>query len=315
MTKVLHSGDLGDILLFLPTARAIGNVELWIDDRPYTAKILGPRYEVILPLLEAQPYIASVHAGTPTGDFLDASTFRTGGHPFGDRLTDLQARWLKVPISHEPWITASPNRAFAGRVIVHRSPRYQNPFFPWRTVGAHFGDNLLAVGSPQEVKDLETTCGRKLEYLPTANFVELAEAMAGADLFIGNQSSPCALAVGLGIKYVQETCLWTPDCLFPERADAVHCVDGEIPGVAEPWQPEAEVDENVTPPGGWKWTKEEIRGVHSILSYAVRESRMTKQEIIAQNVARLPGYFFRQDRDSLFGSVQKKLLELSQKAA
>ena len=312
MNRVFHSGDLGDLVYAMPIFRALDPCEVWIDDRPWTAKILGPRFEAIKPLLESQPYVASVHAGTPHVTHFDVSTFRDGGHPFGERLSDIQAKWLKVEISHEPWISVGPSKATRGRVVVHRSPRYNNPFFPWAKVAAHYGDALLAVGSPQEVSALSEACGRGIEHLATGNFLELAEAIAGADRFIGNQSSPCAVAVGLGVPYVQETCIWTPDCLFPERRDAVHCIDGGIPGVCLPWEPQPEVNENETPPGGWRWVDLDGRtGASLSLLDAVRCSRLPKGEVIRQNVARLPKHFFRQNPEQLFGGGQKKLLELS----
>ena len=315
MTKILHSGDLGDLVYLLPALRTIGNVELWLDDRPYTARLLGPRFDAIKPLLEAQPYITAVHAGTPDGAFIDASTFRNGGHPFGERLTDLQAAWLKVSISHDPWISVTPDEKFTGRVVVHRSPRYGNPYFPWNKVADFYGERMVAIGGPEEARDLSTTCGKNIEYCSTKNFLELAQMIAGADLFIGNQSSPCAVAVGLGAPYLQETCVWTPDCMFPERSESWHSFDGEIPGIAEPWQPLPEVEENVTPPGGWQWNNGGSSGRHLILGYAVRESQMPKAEVLAQNIARLPNYFFRQSRESIFGAVQNKMLELRARCA
>ena len=311
MNRVFHSGDLGDVLYAMPIFRTLGSCEIWIDDRPWTAKILGPRFEAIKPLLEAQPYVEKVPCGTPHLAHLDVSTFRDGGHPLGERLTDLQARWVKVEISHDPWIFAEPSPETKGRVIVHRSPRYNNPFFPWLKVAAHYGDALLAVGSPREASALSETCGRKIEYLRTEDFLGLAEAIAGADLFVGNQSSPCAVAVGLGGPVVQETCLWTPDCLFPERGNMAHCIDGGIPGVCPPWEPQPEVHENETPPGGWRWENTERKGANLALLDAVRDSRLAKGEVIRQNVERLPKHFFRQNPEQIFGAVQKKLLELS----
>ena len=315
MTRLFHSGDLGDIAYAMPIFRALGPCEVWIDDRPWTAKIVGQRFEIIKPLLEAQAYVSGVQCGTPQSPHLDVSTFRDGGHPFGERLTDLQARWLKVDISHDPWISVDPLEVSAGRVVVHRSPRYANPFFPWRKVAAHYGDALLAVGSPQEASALSESCGRKIEYLPTRDFLQLAGVVAGAELFIGNQSSPCAVAVGLGVPYVQETCLWTPDCLFPERQEAVHCIDGGIPGVCPPWEPQPEVHENETRPGGWRWVGPEGTRSRLTLLEAVRDSQLEKAEVIRQNVERLPGHFFRQNPERIFGGVQKKLLELSKKTA
>ncbi len=66
-----------------------------------------------------------------------------------------------------------------------------------------------------------------VEHLPTENFLQMAEYIAGADLFIGNQSSPMSVALGVGNPIIQETCLEQPDCVFP-RDNVQYVTDGEV---------------------------------------------------------------------------------------
>lgn len=305
--KVLHSGDLGDIIYAMPIFRAIGPCEVWLDDRPWTKKLLGPRAEAMVRLLLSQPYVGEVRFGTPSGEYLDVSTFRSGGIPFGENLTSVQAKWARVPVSTSPWIDVAKSPLSLGRVVVHRSPRYQNPWFRWADIAEYYGDRILAVGSKEEVNELSAVCGRSLEHARTCDFLDLARVIHGADLFIGNQSSPCAVAVGLGGRFIQETCLWVPDCLFPERKESVFCFDGYVPGITDPWEPTLEIDEAVTPPGGWTWPGGSRMGLHS----AVKASGLPKAEIISHTIERVPNFFATSSWESLFSPVKEKLVEIS----
>ena len=57
-------------------------------------------------------------------------------------------------------------------------------------------------------------------YVKTENLLDLAELIAGAQLFIGNQSCPLAIANGLGIPTIQERFLTDANCLF-NREDSL----------------------------------------------------------------------------------------------
>jgi len=61
------------------------------------------------------------------------------------------------------------------------------------------------VGMEHEAYRLMGKCGRDIKYVPTANFLELAQIISGCDVFIGNQSSPFALAEGMKKNRIQET--------------------------------------------------------------------------------------------------------------
>jgi hypothetical protein len=42
-------------------------------------------------------------------------------------------------------------------------------------------------------------------HIPTRNLLEMASLIRGSDLFIGNQSCHCWIAMGLGHRMIQET--------------------------------------------------------------------------------------------------------------
>jgi hypothetical protein len=61
--------------------------------------------------------------------------------------------------------------------------------------------------------------GFNVPYYPVKNFKELADVIAGADLFMGNQSAAYSIAMGLGKSSVLETIKIKPlqnnECYFP----------------------------------------------------------------------------------------------------
>jgi len=153
------------------------------------------------------------------------------------------------------------------------------------------------------------------EYAITQDYLELAKLIAGADLFIGNQSSPMALTIGLGVPFIQETCLWTPDCLYP-RKDGTYCYDGgishfEIP----PFSPPPDVDRNALPPGGWQVISRRSGERVTFKSHRLATRHLkgydrylndeaAAQEVDRQNAVRIPHLVRRDSAFQIFGKVK-----------
>jgi len=282
-----HSGDLGDLILALPICREIGLVRMYVGSRPFTKEFTEDRYLAIKGLLEAQPYIESVILGEPGPVDYDFSTFRSGGMPWGKNIMDIQSDWvLKKTLEYKPWLTAGVDSASKGRVIVHRSPRYRNPSFSWSSVVRKLGGRALSICFPGEHKEMEDACGSKIERLQLRDYLHLAELLNGCDFFVGNQSSPLAVATGLGCKTIQETCLWIPDCIYKGAPiQYVHngscMIDGEL--IKSPTR--EEIQTNTTPPGGWivkcPWSGLVHRGINF---YMVTKSLM-KSANLAKDAA------------------------------
>jgi ADP-heptose:LPS heptosyltransferase len=55
----------------------------------------------------------------------------------------------------------------------------------------------------------------------TETILDLARVIAGAGVFIGNQSAPMAIALGLGKNVIQECWQANPNCLF-RRDNAIY---------------------------------------------------------------------------------------------
>jgi hypothetical protein len=315
--NAFHSGDLGDIIYALPAMRAAGApVHLFVNTRPWTAPMSAKKLGVIKSLLEAQPFVASVVLGEcPTKTKLGFSTFRNGGLPFGVTLADLQARWVGMSIDKNPWLTAKPDSVFAGKVLCHRSPRYHNPYFNWRAVGEEFGNRMVFLGLDEEVAALRKSTGVNAPHAKFADYAALASALAAAELFIGNQSSPMAVAIGLGVPFIQETCLWVPDCIYPRR-NGFYCVDGGIPKLRVPaFDPPPDVDRGIQPPGGWQCVMPDSKERRVFRSHRAAAKAMfdtgcfaslssAEQEVDRQLVERIPALVRRDSEAQLFGHVR-----------
>lgn len=223
----LHSGDLGDIVAALPIMRQVGGGDLILTDTQ-GIRPMSNRMHLIGPLLEAVPYVKSYRfeakPGAVTHDF---SKFRVGYNRHRT-LTESQAEYVKVPaVQWKPWLSVEPNAYTKGRIVVARSPRYHNPLFPWPKIAKAHKDRIAFIGLADEHAAFEAETKVKVERLQTANMLEMSQMIAGSDLFIGNQSSPCWLAMAMGHPLVQETHETIRDSIIP-RDNAQFVPDGLV---------------------------------------------------------------------------------------
>ncbi len=220
------AGDCGDVLYSLPAVKALGGGALRLFPAPYTTSRMTPATaESLATLLRCQPYVADCRfAEHPEGTDLDAwrRTYRSDLN-----VADLVCASLGVPPHprEEPWLTVPRPRQVA-RVLLHRSHRYHNWAFPWQKVYEKYGREATVLGTPDEHRDFCAYFG-PLPYVPTPTFLDLAEVIAGCELFVGNQSAPMAVALGLGQRLVQEVCLMIPNC-FWERRNAVYGYGADV---------------------------------------------------------------------------------------
>lgn len=300
--NIFHSGDFGDVVYFLPVMRALpdGPHTLLLGDRNFT-KAMVRRAGAIIPLVKAQGYVEDCRVHKDEKIDFDASGFRRF-HQATFTLVDAQARHagLETP-EFSPWISFEGARV-KGRVVVARSPRYNNVLFPWRDMMGLFrerGNEVLFVGSPEEYHAFGSSYPN-CRYRPTGTLLEVAEVIGSSELFVGNQSSPYSVATGMGHPRILEVCLHQPDCFFP---GGVHCYDGSITmpdGTYLKYDPywEMEVDTHTIPPGGWAYvtqngTEVRMNLFSKILAMASQEiGDGARAKIVLDTKARVPRSFF-----------------------
>ncbi len=219
-----HSGDAGDIVYSLPFVRMVGGGDYYLTKKPWTRQ--PPDLWNIFDLLNAQPYLnfVGLHDGEYISHNLDA--FRS----VGTQENNIAARhcWaFGVPddIVQQQWLLEI-EPVPAKRVIINRTARYRNDLFPWQQVVDKYAFLAGFIGNLQEYWNFTAKFGY-IPHITTKNLLEVAKVIAGADLFIGNQSCPCAIAEGLKKPLIQEVFLPMANCRF-DRTDAQYVTDGTI---------------------------------------------------------------------------------------
>jgi len=315
-------GDLGDAVFLLGIIRQIPDgphtlcLRYGNSTKYRTAADIQRLYDLIAPLAVSQSYIAEVKIIEPTDPVDWASEkFRENGLFFAPGESLMQAHLNNLITTHgigrdfsltEPWLTVEPDTHATGRVLINRTDRYRNHLFNWGDVVRHYGHRLMFIGLPHEHQDFCNQFG-KVIFIPTSTMLDVAELIAGSDLFIGNQSSANAINEGLKHRSIQETCLDIPDCVFG-RDNGVFCGMGDcvLPNIAGSgdfhmkFVPNmGNVSSSTMPPGGWQFpgeiTQQHIEAAVTVLRRNQREKFTTHEEaraaILRHNYDRVPSFF------------------------
>lgn len=274
---VSSSGDIGDCLYLLGILRDLPDSPHTLLLEPSTqTKAKGQEgverlLSAIGPLASSQPYIKECRLAQST-DTIDwrSADFRSQHYTMGQTLMQAHLNHLikTKGIGHgitgnEPWLTVIPSNKAQGRIVINRTGRYRNPFFRWSEVVKKYRHKLLFIGLHHEWREF---CGHfgYVEYHPTSNMLEVAQVIAGCELFIGNQSCCNAIAEGLKKNMIQETSTVFPDCIW-KRDNAQHIYDGSmtLPGFEgdsdtyvtahDPESQLSNISTNLVPPGGWQY--------------------------------------------------------------
>lgn len=251
-----HSGDLGDAILSLASVKSLGGGIYYAMDKRGCRPFID-RMPLLESLFKHQDYIEDFlpHNGETIDH--DFSTFRSAGHPYGAQLARLHANWVGAsPDLAKPWLQVPASAKTRRRIIVSRTGRYKNPYYPWRNLVMAFGPSMLFVGLIEEHASFCREYGH-VDRLLTNDLYEVAAAIAGSEMLIANQSVSMAICEGLKHKCIQEVCLWVPDCIYP-RSNAIHCIDGELKFKAlginfehPPYEEKPVANQFETPHGGW----------------------------------------------------------------
>lgn len=225
-----HSGNLGDVMYALPAIKAYGGGDLYIGPEqrktsPCMVPITQDQYDMLEPLLSQQEYLRNVEFSKsyPSGTFHDLNGFRNlwvdrkKKHANGvETLCQAHFWFLGIMDKFEedrPWL-AVPDPIPTGKIIIHRSPRYNSYNFPWDRLVEKRRKDLLFVGLPVEHEKFESDWKCKVSYWGVKNFLEMARIIAGGKAFVGNQSFPLSIAIGAGQRVIVEECPRSPDCRF-----------------------------------------------------------------------------------------------------
>lgn len=244
-----HSGDIGDILYSLPIIKHLGGgvIFISIDNRyPYPlasrwARMGGSASMVdnLRPLLEAQDYVDRVQFthGLPFSTDYDLNKFR---EPWQDKsqtnignwesIFNLHAKAFNVnPPQDEPWITVKDPIKIEGRpIVVNRTERYQNEQMNWPFFIQKYGERMVFIGTEKEhelFQGFEPSV--RIPHYQTKDLLEAARVIAGAKVFMGNQSACLAIAHGLCKNVIVEEWLENSNCRMA-RSNAIYFKFGNL---------------------------------------------------------------------------------------
>lgn len=255
MKRFKHSGAVGDLIYGLPVVKHFGGGEFylhlnqidWIGKHYYGSapnpfhqgRMTQTDFEYMQGFMEAQTYItkfATMKSDTEITHNLDRFRPVFVGHPtnyidiysmvFG--ITD-QSTARKIRTT--PWLTVpNPKQVEDRDVVINRTQRWipNSPGEQWTTWQAQgLEQRSVFVGLEQEYQEFQRATGWNIPYQPTSDMLMLAEYIAGAKMYIGNQSQGLALAIGLGVPEIWcearvDMPLERNECYFPDIAQIVY---------------------------------------------------------------------------------------------
>ncbi len=249
MKRFKHSGTLGDIIYSLAVVRHLGGGEFylhldqinWIVKHYYggtplpfhQGRMTPEDFKFMQSFMLAQDYITDFAVMDPAKTEIthNLDQFRTlfVGHP--GNYVDIYAETFGIrdpeqqkQLRQTPWLSVAEPKVIEGRnYVINRTGRWNDPQSrdSWISILDQAGDQALFVGLPNEWQDFQAWTGRTLAYQPTKDLLALAEIIAGAEQFIGNQSVALSLAIGLGVNTACEARKDLPrernECWFPDQ--------------------------------------------------------------------------------------------------
>lgn len=250
MTKTYkHSGTLGDLIYSLPIVKHFGGGDFflhlhqidWIGKHFYGAepsefhkgRMTMKDFYFMRSFMEAQTYINKFDVLDPkTAEIshnLDKFRVPFVGHPgnyvdiyagcFG--INDADA---KTKLRNDPWLTVPNPRKLEGRdVVINRTgrwlpPELHNIWNQWKSEGVE--SRAVFIGLPEEHVAFMQHTGWNIPHQPTKDLLEMAEIIAGAEVFVGNQSVALSIAIGLNHPNVwcearRDLPIERNECYFP----------------------------------------------------------------------------------------------------
>ena len=213
-----HSGNCGDIIYSIPTMKAIAGKEdiylhLHIDQPANYAKhmkhplgnvMLNKKMvEMLQPLILSQPEFKSCDVFSEHPIDVDLDIMRE--YPL---LLDRGniARWyfLVFPVTYDlnqAWLQVAPDASSKDAIVIARSSRYRAPAIDYKFLKKY--SNVQFIGLPEEFEDMKKKIPH-IRHRSVKDFLEMAAVIAGAKLFIGNQSFPFSIAEALKVNRLLE---------------------------------------------------------------------------------------------------------------
>ncbi len=240
-----HSGDAGDIIYSMAAMKAMGGGVMFIspDCRypyprvPNMCAVMGnATIDPLIPLLRQQEYVWDCRftQSMPASTDIDFNAFRDfyRTHRPENFFSLFRLQLLACGVDYpedQAWLSCDASVTIPGKpIICNRTARFQNPKFPWAAAIAQNGHRMAFVGLEKEyVEFCKLQPAIKVPWHKTENFLELARIINGSKVFIGNQSSSQAIALGLGKNVISETWMGNANTMF-RRSNQINVKNGNF---------------------------------------------------------------------------------------
>lgn len=239
MISIIHSGNLGDLIYSLPAMRQAHrnsgeDIEVIIcinqpgdlsPDHPSQhngkpVQLSEKMAQMAAPLLQSLDFVnkVTITDNPHTKCDYDFNKFRRIGLTYSGNIS----RWyfyafpeLTCDLS-EPIFIAPSKEA---EIVLNRSQRYhggantpkQSPAFDYLFLRP-WADRMAFIGLELEYDIIKKKLPG-MRFIPVDNFLDMAAIIRGADLFIGNQSMPFAIAEITKTPRVLEVCRWAQNVI------------------------------------------------------------------------------------------------------
>ena len=189
--------------------------------------------ESLASLIRIQPYIEECRR-QQGGDRWDVDF-----DPYRNYLINNFKRWknlsryhadlLQMPDeSDNPWLIVDEPAHVPGRpVVINLTPRYRNPAFNWHRIYKRYHQVAVFIGHLVEYDSFQELYG-PIPYVQTTSLLDAARLIAGAKLFIGNQSVCRAIAEGLKQNTILESSRKLGNTVW-RRHNLWVGIDGNVP--------------------------------------------------------------------------------------
>jgi len=248
--KYKHSGAMGDLIYSLSIVNQLGGGEFylhmnqldWIGQHYYGAKpdpfhqgrLNDQDFEFMKPFMQQLPYISQFGQLNPKTHEIthNLDRFRLDFVKHPTNYLNLYAQYHNIDpnlINNKPWLSVQQPKKIPSRTVaVNRSSRWHPESADhWQELkDQNIEQEAFFLGLESEYRDFINQTGWNIPWQPTTNMLELAEYIAGAEIFVGNQSQCYALAVGLGVPEIhleirRDLPLERNECYFPTMSNIV----------------------------------------------------------------------------------------------
>lgn len=213
----LHSGHIGDLIYALPAIKKlsenhtcnlfIGINKIFTNEKyknhTSAGVLINDRiFNYALPLIGKQKYLNKVQKYIDQKIDINLDLFRDmPGKPSNSSKWYFHITGVHADL-HKPFLDTQEHDKIKNKIVISRSLRNKNTFIDYSFLN-DFCDQLIFIGLKDEYLDLKKVIPELKHYDPL-DFFEMSQIIKSSKFFLGNQSSPFAIAEGLKVPRLLE---------------------------------------------------------------------------------------------------------------